>query len=183
MFQARFWQNIVGGWEVEISYGSADSSEAKRRVVFRTDRKPRPWGAPPGGFYSRGMAEEFAKAKIQEGLEILALNQMLRRAPRYRIPGGLSARLDPLGETNLLDLSLLGACAEHEGPLAPGQEVRFAMDLSGRRVCASAQVVWSAPAGGKSADGGAPARFRSGIRFLSVRPEDLLNLQEYLGNV
>ncbi len=107
VFQARFWQNIVGGWEVEISYRSAGSSGAKRRVVFRTDRKPRPRGGPPGGFYSRGMAEEFAKARIEQALEILAINQMqrVRRAPRYGIPGGLSATLDPLGGANLEDLT------------------------------------------------------------------------------
>jgi hypothetical protein len=126
------------------------------------------------------MVEEFANAKIQEGYEILAINQMVRRATRYRISGGLSARLDPLGKTDLHDLSLLGACAEHEGPLAPGQEVQLAMDLPGCRVFASAKVVWSVAVAGKSAGGGGPARFRSGIRFILVRPEDLLNLQEYL---
>ncbi len=55
------------------------------------------------------------------------------------------------------------------------------MDLTGRRVCASAQVVWSAPVAGKSAPDAPPARFRSGIRFLSVGQEDLVNLQEYIG--
>ena len=178
----RFWQNVVGGWELEISCtpGEPDGSAPDRRVLYRTDCKPRPFGAPYGGFYSRALAEEFAGTHIEHGLELLNLDVALRRTPRYVVPEGLPALLSPVGGAKVHDLSLGGACAEHEKPLAPGQEVAIALELPAGRFGAPARVVWSAPARGSAPGGNGNGRFRSGLRFLAPAAQDVTALQAFL---
>ncbi len=182
VFQATFWQNVLGGWEVGIFLGppGEETPASRGLLVFRSDRRPRPLGSPPGGFSSRALAEQFVRAKIAEAREILLLNQRLRRAPRFRIPGGLRGRLEPAGWIEIQDLSLEGICAEHEAPLAPGQQVRLAVDLPGGRCSISAKVIWSAASPASSSAARRASPFRSGLRFLTVRPEDLANLQSFL---
>lgn len=181
--RTRFWQNVVGGWEFEISYApeNPNGPETRGRILYRTERKPRPFGAPYGGFYSRAQAEEFAKTQIEQGLEFLDLAEALRRTSRYVIPGGLPAVLNPVGGgAKVHDLSLGGACAEHDKPLAPGQEIRLAVNLPGGRLDAPAKVVWSVPAGEPAHRGDAPLRFRSGFQFLAPLPQSLSFLETFL---
>ncbi len=180
--QTRFWQNVVGGWELEISCTpeEPDVPGPSRRLLYRTDRKPRPFGAPYGGFYSRALAEEFARTHIEQGLELLNLDMALRRTPRYVIPAGLPALLNPVGGVKVHDLSLGGACAEHEKPLAPGQEVAIALELPAGRFGAPARVVWSAPARRSAPGGNGNGRFLSGLRFLAPAPQALTILQAFL---
>jgi hypothetical protein len=177
----KFWQNVVGGWEVEIAYTTekVNGNGASRRVLYRTDRKPRPFGAPYGGFYSRPLAEEFARSHVEQGLELLNMETPLRRAPRYLIAGDLPAAVHPVGRAKIRDLSLGGACAEHDEPLRAAQDVTFAVDLPAGRFGTTARVVWSTPL---KRPGGGGGRFRSGFRFLDPGMQDLDILQAFFAS-
>jgi hypothetical protein len=107
-----------------------------------------------------------------------------RGARRFLVAERLGGRAAAALEVRLVDLSLSGARIEHANPLRAGSVFYFEFPPTLGSLVLPVRVVHSTVVGREgAAEGGAPVRYQSGLRFVGLTPDQQVALAAVLGRL